>query len=202
MLAEGFKPPPAGRTREGPVPIMANPGHFQDRVQTTSVCKRCSFAVQPPTIMIADKFGARRTEMKKFAKVALGALLMAGAATAVASSPAEARVVVGLGFGGPAYYPAPGYYYSCNPYSRFYDPYRCDYYPPSYYYGGYYGPSVVFGFGDGWYGGYRGGDHDFRGGYRGGFRGGDRDGFRGGGSFRGGGGFHGGGGRGGGGHHR
>lgn len=123
--------------------------------------------------------------MKKFAKVALGALLMAGAATAVASSPAEARVVVGLGFGGPAYYPAPGYYYSCNPYSRFYDPYRCDYYPPSYYYGGYYGPSVVFGFGGG-HGGYWRGDHDFRGGYGGGFRGGDRDDFRGGGGFRGG----------------
>ena len=127
--------------------------------------------------------------MKKFAKVALGALIAAGAATAVASTPAEARVVVGLGFGGPAYYPAPGYYYSCDPYSRWYDPYRCDDYPPSYYYGGYYGPGyggyygpgVVFGFGGG-HGGYRGGDHDFRGGYRGG----DHDDFRGGGGFRGG----------------
>lgn len=146
--------------------------------------------------------------MKKFAKVALGALLMAGAATAVASSPAEAGVVVGLGFGGPAYYPPPGYY-TCNPYSRWYDPYRCGYsYPPSYYYGGYYGPSFALGFGGGWYGddddGWRGrgfrGDRGegFRGGeFRGGFRGGREGGFRGGrgGGFRGGhggGGFHGG----------
>ena len=124
--------------------------------------------------------------MKRFAKVALGALMLPGAATAVASSPADARVVVGFGVGGPGYYG--GYYgpayrpaYSCDPYSRWYDPYRCDYYAPSYYapyYGGYYGPSVSFGFGggfrdhDGWGGGFRGRDHD--GGSRGG--GGFRDG--------------------------
>ncbi len=143
--------------------------------------------------------------MKKFAKLALSALFVAGAATAMASSPADARVVVGLGFGGPAYYPAPGYSYFCDPYSRWYDPYRCDYYPPAYYgggyygsgYGGYYGPGVVFGFGGGWHGDrdFRGGDRDFRGGDRD-FRGGDRGGFRGGDR----GGFHGGGGHGGGGH--
>jgi hypothetical protein len=108
----------------------------------------------------------RRLEMKKFAKVALGAVMLAGAAAAV-SSPAEARVVVGIGGGyGPAYY-GPGY--SCNPYSRWYDPYRCGYYAPRYarpYYGGYYaGPSIVFGFGGGgWrgghgHGGWHGGHH-------------------------------------------
>ena len=124
--------------------------------------------------------------MKRFAKIALGALMLAGAATAVASSPADARVVVGFGFGGPGYYG--GYYgppyrpaYSCDPYSRWYDPYRCDYYAPSYYapsyyapyYGGYYGPSVTFGFGGGWRGG-RDHDGDFRGGrdHGGDFRGG------------------------------
>ena len=69
------------------------------------------------------------------------------------------------------YYPRGGYYppvpaYSCDTYSRYYDPYRCGYpaypyygrayYGPSYYYRG---PSVVIGgrFGGGWHGGYRGG---------------------------------------------
>ena len=35
--------------------------------------------------------------MKKFAKIALGALLLTGAATAMATAPADARVVVGVG---------------------------------------------------------------------------------------------------------
>lgn len=103
--------------------------------------------------------------MKTFAKVALSALVLAGAATAVASSPADARVVVGFGVGpgyygyGPAYYPR----YSCDPYSRWYNPYRCGgYYDgyyggPAYYGPAYYGPSIGFSFGGGGWGGHRGG---------------------------------------------
>ena len=107
--------------------------------------------------------------MKKFAKVAFGALMLAGAATAVAATPADARVSIGIGFGGPVYGAPYPYYasYSCDPYSRWYDPYRCD---RGYYSGGYYGPSVVFGgnFCGGWHGGgYRGGNF-----HGGGFHGG------------------------------
>lgn len=65
-------------------------------------------------------------------------------------------------------------------------------YPYYYPYYGYYGPTVYWGWGGGWRGGYYGGWH---GGYGGGFHGGGGGGFHGGG----GGGFHGGGG--GGGHH-
>ena len=110
--------------------------------------------------------------MKKFAKVALGALMLAGAATAVAATPADARVSIGIGLGAPVYAAPYPYYasYSCDPYSRWYDPYRCDrgsYYPS--YYG--YGPSVVIG---GHFGGsFRGGDFH-GGGFRGGARGGHR----------------------------
>jgi len=98
----------------------------------------------------------RRHEMKKFAKIGLGVLLLGGAATAMASGPAEARVVVGIGVG-PAYYapppPAPYPYYGC------YGPY-CGYPYPAYY--GYYGPSVALGLGwGGWHGGY----HGWRGGW-------------------------------------
>src|SRR5262249_25310652 len=115
--------------------------------------------------------------MKKFAKVALSALLLAGAATAVASSPADARVVVGFGAGpgyygyGPAYYPR----YSCDPYSRWYSPYRCGYGGYGGYYGGpayygpaYYGPSIGFSFGGGGWGGHRGGWGGGHGGWHGG----------------------------------
>jgi hypothetical protein len=86
--------------------------------------------------------------MKTFAKFALGALMVAGAATATTAattSPAEARVTVGFDIGGPGYYggyygPPRGYY----GYPAYYDPY---YYPPPRYYGrpywrpyrGYYG---------------------------------------------------------------
>ena len=94
--------------------------------------------------------------MKKFAKVALAAVMLAGA-TAVASSPAEARVVVGFGVGGPGYYgyggPAYGPSYTCDPYSRWYDPYRCDAYAPGYY-GGYYGPGYYPWYHGYWRGGY------------------------------------------------
>ena len=51
--------------------------------------------------------------MKRFAKLALAAVLMAGATTAVAA-PASARVFVGIG-APVAYGPAP----ACNPYSPY-----------------------------------------------------------------------------------
>ncbi len=107
--------------------------------------------------------------MKNFAKVAFGALLLAGAATAAASTPAEAGVSVGIGIGGPVYggyYAPPVRYNYCDRYSRYYDPYRCDgYYAPAYYgYGpAYYGPTFAFGFGGGYHGGFHGG------GFHGGF---------------------------------
>jgi hypothetical protein len=53
----------------------------------------------------------KETLMKKFTKVALGALLLAGATTAV-TAPASARVFVGLG--GPVAFAAGPV---CNPYS-------------------------------------------------------------------------------------
>jgi len=98
--------------------------------------------------------------MKKFAKLALGALMVAGAATATTAamtSPAEARggVSFSFGVGGPGYYGGyygPAYYPA---YPAYYDPY---YYPRPYYYGrpyyrgwrgGYYG------YRDGWHRGYR-----------------------------------------------
>ena len=100
--------------------------------------------------------------MNKFAKIVLGAAMIAGAAT-LAAPPASARVSVGVGFGVgyPGYYP--GYYYGppryryyryCDPYSPYYDPYYCgDPYYDSYY-GGYYGSpfigDVVF-FDGGWW---------------------------------------------------
>jgi hypothetical protein len=103
--------------------------------------------------------------MKTFTKI-LGAAILAGGAMLAVSQPASAAVSVGIGLGG-GYYGPPAYSYSCDPYSRFYDPYRCGgygyyggpaYYGPSYY--GYGGPSVVIGgrFGGGFHGG-RGGFH-------------------------------------------
>jgi hypothetical protein len=101
--------------------------------------------------------------MKRFAKITLGALLMAGAATAVAS-PASARVFVGVG--APlAYGAAP----VCDPYSPYYNPYYCGYGPA--YVGG---PVIGFGFGGGFHGDafHGGGFHG--GGFHGGFHGGHR----------------------------
>jgi hypothetical protein len=113
---------------------------------------------------------SKEVVMKKITKVALGALAIAGAATFAAATPAAARVVVGFGVG-PGYYGPPAYSYSCDPYSRWYDPYRCGYYAPGYYAPPYYygGPSIVLGgrFGGGWHGGDRGGFHG-GGGFRGG----------------------------------
>jgi hypothetical protein len=87
--------------------------------------------------------------MKKFTKVALGALLLAGATTTVAA-PASARMFIGLG-GTVAYAAGP----VCAPYSPYYSPYDCGYGPA--YVGG---PVVGFGFGGGWHGGgFHGGGH-------------------------------------------
>src|ERR1700753_492646 len=85
--------------------------------------------------------GIRRmeTKMKKIAKIAVSALALAGVAaatTAAMTAPAEARVAIGIGIGGPGYYggyygpPAPCYYggyYGCG-------------YGPAYYGYGYGGP--------------------------------------------------------------
>lgn len=86
--------------------------------------------------------------MKNFSKFALGAAMLAGATAIVAASPAEARVTVGIGIGVPGYY-GPAYVprYSCDPYSRFYDPYYCGrFYGPGYYAPSYYAPSFSFGY--------------------------------------------------------
>jgi hypothetical protein len=120
--------------------------------------------------------------MKILSKLAFGAAMLAGAgAMSVATgAPAEARVSVGIGIGGPVYYGGyygPRYSYSCDPYSRWYDPYRCGgyaycpaYYRP-YYYGG---PSFYIGGswgghhyrGGHWGGHYRGGHHGGHGHHR------------------------------------
>jgi hypothetical protein len=107
----------------------------------------------------------RRPIMKTFAKVAFGAAMLAGAVT-MAAAPAAAAVSVGVGFG-PGYYGPPAPAYSCDPYSRFYDPYYCGYYGPGYYGPGYWGPGGV------WIGGHFGGGFH-GGGFRGGFHGGGR----------------------------
>ena len=134
--------------------------------------------------------------MKLLAKATLGALMLAGA-TAMTAAPAEARVTVGVEFGGGGYR-LPAY---CDPYSRWYDPYRCNDYDDDYDY--YNGPVFIDGiwldngFRSRWYGGNR--QFYYHGGWHGGsgFHGG---GFHHGGGFGGGG--HGGGGWGGhGGHH-
>jgi len=91
--------------------------------------------------------------MKRFGKIALGAVMLAGAAMAWAT-PASAAVGIGLGIG-PAYYAPPGAV--CDPYSRFYDPYYCN----GYY--DYYGPSVAIG---GYWGGYWHGGRHFGGFHR------------------------------------
>ena len=137
--------------------------------------------------------------MKRIAKVALGALLMAGTAFAV-TTPAAAHVSVGIGIEvGPGYY-GPGYYGPpgaavCDPYSRYYNPYYCgddeDYYGPPLFIDG-------FWFNNGRYRDYHGqrqywvhgGWHGYSGGHGGGYVGGH------GGSY--GGGYHGGSGHGGG----
>ena len=103
--------------------------------------------------------------MTRLGKIAAGALLMAGTAvatTAALTTPADARVVVGVGIGVPGYYG-----YPCCGY-----PYYGGY--PGYY-GGYYGgPYVGVGWGGGW--GWRGRGWGWRGrpgwGWHGGWHGG------------------------------
>ena len=96
--------------------------------------------------------------MKLIGKLAIGAV-MAGAAALATTAPADARVTVGIGIGGPGYYGyyGPAYYHNpCwRPYP--YRPYYCDagYYPGYYGYGG---PVIGLGFGGGWgHGGWHGG---------------------------------------------
>lgn len=80
--------------------------------------------------------------MKQFAKMALGALAIAGAATVAMSAPASAGVHIGIGIGipGPGYGPGPA-----PVYEGYYGP---GYYPPgpcagyNYYYSGYCGYPV------------------------------------------------------------
>lgn len=89
--------------------------------------------------------------MKTFAKFAFGALTLAGVAT-MASAPASAQVSFSIGIGGPGYYAPRAYTYSCDPYSRWYDAYRCGYPARAYYGSPYYGPSYYAQgrFGGGW----------------------------------------------------
>jgi hypothetical protein len=125
--------------------------------------------------------------MNTITKIALGALMLAGTA-ALAAAPADARVAIGIGIGGPGYYGGyggydPGAY--CDYYSRWYDPYRCrwdyGYYDEpiwwgnnwyyghtryrfygghlEYYVGGGWHHDVRFGHGGGGYAGYHGGGH-------------------------------------------
>lgn len=101
--------------------------------------------------------------MKRFGKIAMGALMLAGTAvggTLATTAPADAHVSVGIGIGVPGYYgPPAGYVNRCdNPRWRYYHPGYCNGYGPAYYgpnyYGyydqGYYGPGyyepVVGGF--------------------------------------------------------
>ncbi|MBL6938027.1 MAG: hypothetical protein ISS15_15925 [Alphaproteobacteria bacterium] len=95
---------------------------------------------------------------------------MLAGATALTTTAADARVTVGFSFGGPGYYYGPGYYgpayyggyYGnvCDPYSRWYDPYRCDAYGDDY--SDYYNGPVFIdgiwlngGYRSRWYGGHR-----------------------------------------------
>jgi uncharacterized membrane protein YgcG len=93
--------------------------------------------------------------MRKMTRIALGTCaILAAVAT---SAPAQARVSIGIGLGYPGYYDGypgyyPGYYYGpsaravCDPYSRWYDPYRCRYYYAGYGYDDfYYGPVFIDG---------------------------------------------------------
>lgn len=97
--------------------------------------------------------------MKRLGKITLGALMLAG--TAAVAAPASAQVHFGIGIA-PRYYGPPPRA-ACDPYSRWYDPYRCD---PYYYgyrpsYGYSYGPAIGFGFGGTW-GGHRHFHHHHR----------------------------------------
>jgi len=80
--------------------------------------------------------------MKKIAKLALGALMLAGTAATVGTTPANAGVSVGIGIGVPAYpvYAAPPpVYYAPPPPPVVYAPPPVVYAPPPVVVGGYYG---------------------------------------------------------------
>jgi hypothetical protein len=81
----------------------------------------------------------------------------AAIATAAPASAASFGITIGV----PGYY-GPVYNY-CDRYSRWYDPYRCGGYYPSYYgyygYPAYYGPSFYYRSGPSYRGGYVGGYH-------------------------------------------
>jgi hypothetical protein len=135
--------------------------------------------------------------MRRFGKLAAGALMLAGttaAATLVTTAPADAHISVGIGIGipGPAYYGGNPCY---NARYRYYHPEYCGYaqnYGQGYYGSGYYAPvGNGLWFTDAW--GHRrwrdgesrfhGGDGDHgNGGWRGnnnrGFQGGERNGGR------------------------
>jgi hypothetical protein len=65
--------------------------------------------------------------MTKWMKGVAAALVLAGSAF-LASEPAQARVGFGIyiGPGGPDHYYRGGYDPVCDPFSRWYNPYRCD----------------------------------------------------------------------------
>jgi hypothetical protein len=76
--------------------------------------------------------------MRTRTKIAFASLALLTAVAA--TTPAEARVSIGIGLGYPGDYYGPPYYYGpgravCDPYSRWYDPYRCDGYYADYYEG-------------------------------------------------------------------
>src|ERR1700749_614462 len=78
--------------------------------------------------------------MKKIAKLALGALMLAGTAATVGTTPANAGVSVGIGVG------VPGPYYGYGPGWCRWHPYRCAGYDPYYYDDAYYnGPVFIDG---------------------------------------------------------
>ena len=70
--------------------------------------------------------------MKIFARTAFVALMIISFPVLTTAPASAAHVSIGIGVGGYygyPYYPGhPGYAPICDPRSRFYDPYRCDYY--------------------------------------------------------------------------
>lgn len=98
--------------------------------------------------------------MKHIGKLAIGALMLAGSAlgaTLATTAPADARVSIGIGIGGPGYYGNPCRYARY----RYYHPRRCGYgYGPGYGVGGIW---ITDSFGHrhwrGGHGGFHGGFH-------------------------------------------
>lgn len=93
--------------------------------------------------------------MKRFGKIAMGALMLAGTAvggTLATTAPADAHVSVGIGIGGPGYY---GGYYGPRYYGNPCDNARYRYYHRGYCYGygpAYYGPDYNGYYDSGYYG--------------------------------------------------